>query len=258
MTTPKVATQTKGGSRFYMDEATGERQPGVTSILNMLAKPGLRYWFAKTVAEEAVENFSTVLDLVGKQRHDAAIDFLKRAPGRQSGKAAETGTVVHGLVEQLNRGEDLGPIHPDYEPFITRYRKFLDDFQPEFLEVEATLWNSTVGYAGTADAIARISNEVVVLDLKTGKSGIYPETGLQLCAYANAEFVMEPNGDRRPLPKIEAAAAVHLRPEKCQVIPIRLGPDVFETFVALRSVFHWETDIKHSVVGRPVNPHKES
>ena len=120
MTIPKVATQTKGNSRFYFDEATGERQPGVTSIINMLAKPGLRFWFAKTVAEEAVESFSTVLDLVGKQRHDDAVDFLKRAPGRRSGKAADIGTVVHGLVETLNRGEDLGPVHPDYQPFIDR------------------------------------------------------------------------------------------------------------------------------------------
>ena len=258
MTIPKVPTQTSKGSRFYVDEATGERQPGVTSIINMLAKPGLRYWFAKMVAEEAVESFSTVLDLVGKQRQDDAIDFLKRAPGRRSGKAADTGTIVHGLVEQLNKGEDPGPVHPDYEGFINRYRTFLDDWQPEFNEVEQTLWNSTVGYAGTADAIAKVQGEVVVLDLKTGASGIYPEAALQLSAYANAEFVMEPNGTRRPLPPIEAAAAVHLRPEKCQVIPIRLGTDVFETFVALRRVFLWETDIKQGVVGRPVDPDKES
>ena len=37
MTIPKVATQSKGGSRFYVDEATGERQPGVTSIINVFA-----------------------------------------------------------------------------------------------------------------------------------------------------------------------------------------------------------------------------
>ena len=128
----------------------------------------------------------------------------------------------------------------------------------EFIEVEQTLWNSTVGYAGTADAIAKVQGEVVVLDLKTGASGIYPEAALQLSAYANAEFVMEPNGTRRPRPPIEAAAAGHLRPEKCQVIPIRLGTDVFETFVALRRVFLWETDIKQGVVGRPVDPDKES
>ena len=127
MTIPKVPTQTKDGSRFYVDEASGERQPGVASIINVLAKPGLRYWFAKTVAEEAIESFSTVLDLVGRQRQDDAVDFLKRAPGRRSGKAAETGSIVHGLVEQLNRGEDLGLVHPYYEPFLVQYRTFLDD-----------------------------------------------------------------------------------------------------------------------------------
>ena len=61
MAIPKVPSQTKGGSRFYVDEASGERQPGVTSIINVLAKPGLRYWFAKTVAEEAAESYYLVL-----------------------------------------------------------------------------------------------------------------------------------------------------------------------------------------------------
>ena len=61
MTTPKVATVRKGNSRLYVDELTGERQPGVTSVINMLAKPGLRYYFAKKTAESAVEDLGTVI-----------------------------------------------------------------------------------------------------------------------------------------------------------------------------------------------------
>ena len=125
MTTPQVTTVKKGGSRIYVDDLTGERQPGVTSILNMMAKPGLRYWFAKMVAEEAVDSFSTIMDLVGKQRHDGAVDFLKRAPGRHSGRAADRGTIVHGLIERMNRGEELGNIHPDFEGYVRHYEDFL-------------------------------------------------------------------------------------------------------------------------------------
>ena len=257
MTTPKVATVRKGGSRLYVDELTGERQPGVTSIINMLAKPGLRYYYAKKTAESAIEDLGTIIEMVTKGRPDDAIDWLKPAPGRHSGKAADIGTQVHSIVEQLNRGESV-TVHPDFQGFVDRYKEFLDLWQPEWLEVEATIWNDAVGYAGTCDGIARIQGEIAIVDLKTGQSGVYPEAGIQLNAYANGEFILEPNGDRRPLPKIEAAAVVHLRPDKCEVIPIRLGADIFQTFCALREVFTWETDIKNNVVGKPVAPDSES
>jgi len=253
VTTPQVTTVKKGGSRIYVDDLTGERQPGVTSILNMMAKPGLRYWFAKVTAQEAVDSFSTIMDLVGKQRHDDAVDFLKRAPGRHSGRAADRGTIVHGLIERLNRGETVTPVHPDFEPYVRNYQDFLDRWQPEFLEVESTIWNSTVGFAGTCDAIARIQNEIVLVDLKTG-ANVYGETALQLNAYRNGEFVLEANGDRRPLPEIETAAVVHLREDRCEVRPIRLGGDIYEVFVALREVFRWDTDIKGTVLGKAVDP----
>ena len=253
VTTPQVTTVKKGGSRIYVDDLTGERQPGVTSILNMMAKPGLRYWFAKMVAEEAVDSFSTIMDLVGKQRHDDAVDFLKRAPGRHSGRAADRGTIVHGLIERMNRGEELGNIHPDFEGYVRNYEDFLNKWQPEWLEVESTIWNSTVGFAGTCDGIARIQNEIALVDLKTG-ANVYGEVALQLSAYANGEFILEANGDRRPLPEIETAAVVHLREDRCEVRPIRLGADIFQVFVALREVFRWETDIKGTVLGKAVDP----
>ena len=252
MTVPKVATVKKGGSRLYVDELTGERWPGVTTILNQLAKPGLRYWFAKMVAEEAIESFSTVLDLVGRQRHDDAIDFLKRAPGRRSGKAAETGTVVHELVERMNRGEEVS-VHPDYQPYVDQYKGFLDLWQPEWIEVESTIVNDTLGYAGTTDGMAKIQNEIAVIDLKTG-ANVYGEVALQLNAYRNGQFILSANGDRRPLPSIEAAAVVHLRPDRCEVRPVRLGDDIQEVFAALVGVFRWEAELKNTVLGKAVDP----
>ena len=68
------------------------------------------------------------------------------------------------------------------------------------------------------------------------------------------EYVLEGNGDRRPLPEIETAAVVHLREDRCEVLPVRLGDDIFQVFVALREVFQWETDIKGTVLGKPVDP----
>ena len=101
--------------------------------------------------------------------------------------------------------------------------KFIKDFDVEPLEIEVTCWNSTIGHAGTADLIARIGGEIVLLDLKTGKSGIYPDVALQLAAYGHAEFIISPDGSRREMPELGGAAAPPslgcflARPEGCLV-----------------------------------------
>ena len=139
--------------------------------------------------------------------------------------------------------------------FTETYKKFISDFDVGFLEVEATAWSDTHNYAGTLDAIILIEDESVLIDVKTGASGIWPDVALQLCAYARADCLLAPNGERRPLPQIDAAAALHLRPDGYQLKPIRIGDDVFETFLALAQVASWERETSKSVVGKsPVLP----
>ena len=111
MTTPKIETITRKGGRWYVHPVTGLKRIGVTSVLRMLPKPFLQYWAAKVVAEEAVESIGAVMNLITADNRSGAIDFLKRAPGRSSGAAAETGTRLHSIAEVLNRGEDPGMIH---------------------------------------------------------------------------------------------------------------------------------------------------
>ena len=202
------------------------------------------------VAECAVEDFGVVADFVSKGNPSAAIDHLKRAPDRSSGKAAKTGTDVHGLWEQISRGEDPGRVHPDLQGFVDQYHRFIADFAPGFLEVEATAWSETHGYAGTLDFIAIIDGEAVICDIKTGKSGAWPDVALQLCAYARADFLIDAAGERRPLPQIDGAAVLTLRPDGYQLIPVRLGDDVFDTFKALIEVSKWEHEVSKTVLAK--------
>src|SRR5690606_2486365 len=144
---------------------------------------------------------------------EGAIDYLKRAPVRDTGEAADLGSEVHDLVERIARGQDVGPVHPDLVPYVEAFEAFLSDFEPEFLLMEETVWNEEHGYAGSFDAIARFGDEVVVLDYKTTRSGVYPEVALQLTAYSRAEYVLKADGSREDIPSIDAGAVVHLRPE---------------------------------------------
>ena len=250
MTQPQVKPIKRDGSRFYVDPATGDKVPSVTSIVGCLPKRALQFWRGKMVAECAVEDFGVVADFVSKGNPPAAIDHLKRAPDRSSGQAAKTGTDVHGLCEQLAKGEDPGRVHPDLQGFVDHFHRFIHEFEPGFLEVEATAWSETYGYAGTLDFIAMVDREAVICDIKTGKSGAWPDVALQLCAYARADFLIDAAGERRPLPQIDGAAVLTLRPDGYQLIPVRLGDDVFDTFKALIEVSKWEHEVSKTVLAK--------
>ena len=257
MTDPAVRTFSKHGSRFYADDLTGTTAPSVTSITGCLPKKALQFWHAKMVAQCAVEEFGTVAQMVSTGNPSGAIDYLKGAPRRSSGQAAKTGSDVHELCERIGRGEDPR-VHPDLQGFIDQYRRFIGDFEVGFLEVEATAWSDTHTYAGTLDAIWLIDGEAIIGDIKTGASGIWPDVALQLCAYARADCLLAPNGERRPMPQIDAAAALHLRPDGYALTPIRIGDDVFDTFLALAQVASWEREVCKTVIGKsPVTPQEK-
>jgi hypothetical protein len=255
VTTPKVNTIKRGGSRFYVSPETGEKVPGVTSVLGMLPKDFLRYWAAKMVAEECVADLGTVVSIALRDP-DAAIDYLKRAPDRNTRKAADTGTAAHDLFERLARGETLGRVHPDLEPFVRHFNEYLDVVQPEYHFMEETVWSDSRGpdlaYAGSFDAFATIQGERVWLDNKTTRSGIHAEVGLQLAGYRYADSIIRPDGSRVPMPKADGGAVLHIRPEGWQLVPVACGEPEFEEFLNLRKTFDWDKNGKPKIIGSAV------
>ena len=251
MTTPKVSTIKRGGSRFYVNPETSEKVPGVTSILGMLPKDFLRYWAAKMVAEEALADLGTVVSIAMRDPQ-AAIDYLKRAPDRNVGKAADTGTAAHDLFEKQARGLPLGRVHPDLRPFVDHFDEFLRVAEPEMLLMEETVWSEKHAYAGSFDGFGVIGGERVWLDWKTTRSGIHPEVGLQLAAYRFADYIVREDGGRVPMPKADGGAVLHVRPEGWKLVPVKADEESFEVFLHLREVFRYEKEGKNGIVGKPV------
>lgn len=254
MTTPKIPTVKRGGHRYYVHPETNEAVPGVTSIIGMLPKGFLKFWAAKLVAETAVDNFGTIATMVAAGDREGAIDYLKRAPMRNTGEAADTGSAVHDLVERIARGQSTGPIHRDLQPFVDHFQAFVEDFSPEFLFLEETVWNETHGYAGSFDWIARIGGTLVIGDNKTTRSGVYPETALQLTAYSRAEYILHADGSTTPMPDIEAGAVLHLRPEGYSLVPVFLTDEAFDTFLSLRRTLEWDREQSKHALGKPLSP----
>lgn len=283
MTTPKVKTISRGGARLYVDPADATRKnPGVTSVLNMLPKPFLKFWAAKVAAEYAVDNLGSVVGLALNDRQ-AAIDAIKGAPNRFTGKAADVGTEAHDYFETLAKGEAIrGRIHPDLQPFVDHFQEFLALCKPEFLFMEETVWSDTLGTAGSFDAMAILTGDGagplkgkrLVMDWKTTRSGVHEEVALQLSAYRNADYLVRPDGSRVPMPDLDGAAVLHVRPEGWALYPVETGEvvlsepvvheasgdvvipgetvQVIDYFKALREVFDWEQRVKKGVIGKPI------
>lgn len=253
MTTPKINTISRGGSRFYVNPETGAKAPGVTSILGMLPKPFLTFWASKVVAEYAVKNLGEIVGIALRGDGQGAVDYLKGAPRRDTASAAETGTAVHDLFEKIAKGEPVGRIHPDYKPYVEHFEEFLKEFSPEFVFLEETVWSEKVDYAGSFDAYAVIEGEKVFLDWKTTRSGVHPEVALQLAAYRFADYIIRPDGTRVPQPPSTGAAVLHVRPEGWSFVPVKSDAETFETFKVLRQVFDWDRELKEAVIGSPIN-----
>jgi hypothetical protein len=255
VTTPKINTIKRGGSRFYVEPESGLKVPGVTSVLGMLPKDFLRYWAAKMVAEEAVADLGTVVSIALRDPA-AAIDFLKRAPDRNTKKAADTGTDAHAIFETMAKGKPAGRVHPDLEPFVRHFGEYLDVVQPEYHYMEETVWSDSRGpslaYAGSFDAFATIQGERVWLDNKTTRSGIHDEVGLQLAGYRYADNILRPDGSRIPMPKADGGAVLHIRPEGWQLVPVACGEREFEQFLNLRRTFEWDKTDRAKIIGNAV------
>ena len=78
MASPALAV-TVGTGRGYVHPVTQVTVPSVTTILQVLDKPALPRWAAKSVAEFATANKNSWVNLPD----DAAIDLLRVHPGVQ-------------------------------------------------------------------------------------------------------------------------------------------------------------------------------
>ena len=252
MTAPSYPTFNRRGFRMYQGQDGLDDAIGVTSAMKNIDKSGLGFARARSAGECAWDDIDKLVGWVRDDNKKAFVDHVRNAASREWGAAADLGTEVHGLAEAIFRFEDLGHIQKKHQGFVEQLRMFIDDFDVEPLEVECTAWNSTVGYAGTVDLIARVGGETIILDIKTGASGIWPDVALQLSAYAHAEFLIDPDGTRRDLPKLDGAAALSLRPDHYSLVPVRIDDDVFELFRHLVALAEWQREISRTVLGNPV------
>ena len=108
-------------------------------------------------------------------------------------RAGKEGTQVHEAAEALVKGEEISWMD-DYGnakysqivwEMILKFYDFWTTYKPELISTEEFVWSDEHKYAGTADLVVKMNDEVWLLDIKTSNS-IHKSYDLQLASYAKA------------------------------------------------------------------------
>lgn len=234
--------------------------PSVTTIIKSLDRSGpLIGWAKRETAAAAVRNLDMLAEMVKTGGKEHAQKWLSGIPDYQRDTAADLGSRIHAIADEINRGVvPQGLITPelDARPYITAYQRFLAHMNPRFILSEAMVCNLTDHYGGSLDSAVAVEfpgeNVPALLDIKTGR-GVYPETALQFSGYANAEFTATPDDPtQHPLPDFKRFGVVHLQPDGTwTLVPYEVGDPEWSAFLACLALHRWTKDNAPWVKGRP-------
>jgi len=238
MTSPALAVQTSKGRLYRVDPNGPAHLPSITTVIGELAAPHLMTWYAREVAKAAVQRYLMDTETpLGSVREE--IDLLRRVPEDDRDEAARKGDLVH-LWAEKRCGGSTDPIDSELAGYAQAVEGFLETYRPTFFRLEATVANLTEGYAGTADFFALIGDRVLVGDWKTTRSGLHDEVALQLTAIMHAEFVVDEDGQRAPLPEFDGGIGVHLAPDGTfRVAEATIDKVTWNAFRGLLRAWRW-------------------
>jgi hypothetical protein len=228
---PTIERRNHGKGHSY--RINGTKVPGVTTIIGeTTSKPALINWAGDTTANWAVDHWDDLAELTPTKK----LAQLKAARFADRDAAANRGTEVHRLAEAYINGLEIS-VPDELEGHVRAYEKFAREWDVKPVHVEVVIGNTTLGYCGTVDLIADMADgHRHLTDLKTSRSGIFPETALQVVAYSKAEFyaIRGPDGKYETHPmeelNIQRLSAVHVQADDYRVIPIQQADEVWEYF----------------------------
>ena len=232
MTQPALAFQDPIRGRIYRHPITGREVPSVTTISAMLHRPALERWKLVTVARKGLE-----VGAAGGNSRRETVTKVCGEPERIAADAAAIGDEVHNAAEALAKGEPV-VVSKRAAPYVESWRAFMANHQVNILAVEQTVWNDTVGYAGTFDLLCELDGLVTLVDYKTSRA-LHEEIALQLVALAHGEHLVDPEGVIGPMPAVEQAVGVDLRPDGYLPRQVPLTSWAWEGFCGLRAAWAW-------------------
>ena len=208
-------TDDRRGGFYWLDE---KPYVSVTTVLKVLDKPAIRYWFGKEVYLAMVVN-PTLTE-----------GEALAAPYKTSGKAQERGKTVHSIVEAYKTtGAKIEGIPEAFVGYAKAFYSWAADNNVKVLESEKTVVSQKHMFAGTLDLLVHTGQKRLLVDIKTGKD-IYPEAALQLSAYRQA---LQENNE-----PVDAMGVVLLREDG--TYKFEEQTPVFEIFLSVKHIWEWQ------------------
>ena len=208
--------------------------PSVTSILGVLAKPGLETWKLNQVA---------LATLRTPKQPDESDDYwcrrVQNSAFEQVERAADMGTKIHRALEHAMDDEPFDEEVRDYVDPVLRWR---GSTAIEIIDREVRVVNFTHGFAGTADVLFRYGRTGIgILDYKTRKTKpgekvvAYDNQAMQLAAYA-AAYWGEENIDRAVAANVFISTT---EPGRIEVVKHETLPQDWEAFKLLTGLWRY-------------------
>ncbi len=189
--------------------------------------------------------------------------------------AAARGDRVHHYCEQvslrvLDRPHEFDAARAALaehgeEKFADRFDEWWQQYQVTPIAPELTVWNESVGYAGTLDLVATIGGRLCLIDYKTKGTdrhgrvkGLDPRVVMQLVAGLKAEesIVDESAGTWEPWQYGADPILLGVAVGETEVLTLRANPDVLKyhwfKFCSLRRL--WQASQEASEAGTPLLP----
>jgi hypothetical protein len=239
--------KTGWGHRYVLEEGDAQGPiPGVTSVCGKLAKPALFGWAGKVCGNYVLNHWDELAAAEPAQRFEA----VSKAAARARDEAGDRGRRIHALAEGIVRGEDVDTPAELIGP-ATALADWFDRWQVQPRWIESVIASYRYGYAGTLDLVADVAGSRWLFDIKSG-SNVYPDVALQLAGYRYAEKIIGSDGVEVDMPAVDACAVIHVLPDAVRVVPVRVSPEDFRTFLHLLQVHRWEA-AEDSPLGVPMD-----
>jgi hypothetical protein len=188
---------------------------------------------------------------------------------------------VHAAIEEYTITGVKPQVDKDCAPWLESFDRWAQRNSPVYDAAEVAVYNLTYGYAGTADCFLRLGGVPLIGDYKTAEDMTtgkdprptmpYPEVGLQLAAYRNAELVATWRARRHtglskryyllsdaekavgdPVPVVEGGVVIHITPNRCAAYAVRCDDEMFESFLYVQEAARYQFDISNTVIGEIV------
>lgn len=168
---------------------------GVTTVLQVIAKPMLIQWAANCAVDHIEEVFKTTPVWRIAEALPLSFSEARSAHRKKKESAGTKGTEVHAIIEEIvkkaieeNKGCVTLALHENAQ--VNHFLTWARDNKVKFLESEKRVYSEEHWYAGTLDLVFEMDGKRWIGDVKTS-SGIYNEHFFQMGGY---EIALEEMG----------------------------------------------------------------